>query len=101
MFDLSLAEIAIVVVLAVVVIGPKDIPVVLRTLGRWWRGLREVAGEFRKTIDEASGVGDLRDLQRERSFIRDDQGRLQEVYDISEFMENDDRSRDDPTSSRQ
>lgn len=90
MFDLSLAEMAVIAVLAALVLGPKDLPVALRALGRGWRAARGVAAQFRRTLEEASGMDELR---KEASFIRDEQGRLQQVYDISEFMDPDDHAR--------
>ncbi|MCF8480795.1 MAG: Sec-independent protein translocase protein TatB [Rhodospirillum sp.] len=52
MLDLGWSEIAVIAVLALVVIGPKDLPKVLRTVGRWVRKIRAMGGEFQKQMDE-------------------------------------------------
>ena len=91
MFDLSLAEMAVIVVLAIMVIGPKDLPVLLRTLGGWWRNIRNVAGEFREGLEAAAGMDEFHkasgEIEEDISYIRDESGKLQRVYDISEFLE--------------
>ncbi|WP_413203621.1 Sec-independent protein translocase protein TatB [Rhodospirillum sp. A1_3_36] len=63
MLDLGWSEIAVIAVLALVVIGPKDLPRVLRTVGRWVRRIRAMGGEFQKHMDDVmreSGVDEVR-----------------------------------------
>jgi sec-independent protein translocase protein TatB len=63
MLDLGWSEIAVIAVLALVVIGPKDLPKVLRTVGRWVRKIRAMGGEFQKHMDDVmreSGVDEVR-----------------------------------------
>jgi sec-independent protein translocase protein TatB len=52
MLDLGWSEIAVIAVLALIVIGPKDLPKVLRTVGRWVRKIRALGGEFQKQMDD-------------------------------------------------
>lgn len=96
MFDLSFSELLLIALLAVLLIGPRELPAVLRAAGRGWRSLRGIGGEFRQILEE-SGREIMEEAPRQAGstgFIRDDQGRLQQVYDISEFMDNDDRAGD-------
>ena len=55
MFGFSFGELVVLVVVAVVVIGPKDLPKVLRTLGQWAGKLRRMASELRAQ----SGIDDV------------------------------------------
>ncbi|GEO82783.1 Sec-independent protein translocase protein TatB [Pararhodospirillum oryzae] len=68
MFDIGWSEIALVAVLALVVIGPKDLPKVLRTLGRWVRRLRLMGAEMQRQVDDLmrdSGLDEVRDQVRQ------------------------------------
>lgn len=63
MFDIGWDEMALVAVVALIVIGPKDLPVVLRQLGRWTRKARELAGEFQRGVDDMVRESELGDLK--------------------------------------
>ena len=52
MFDLAWSEIALIAVVAVVVIGPKDLPDAVRGVARGIQKLRRMAGEFQGHLDE-------------------------------------------------
>ncbi|MDE3115735.1 MAG: twin-arginine translocase subunit TatB, partial [Pseudomonadota bacterium] len=52
MFDIGWSEILVVLVVALVVVGPKDLPRLMRTLGRWVRKARGMADQFRASFDE-------------------------------------------------
>ena len=52
MFDIGWDELLLIALVALVVIGPKDLPAVLRTLGAWVAKARNLAGEFRSHVDE-------------------------------------------------
>ncbi|MBL6935683.1 MAG: twin-arginine translocase subunit TatB [Alphaproteobacteria bacterium] len=59
MFDIGWTEMALVAVAIVVVVGPKELPVVLRTIGRALSRARAMAKEFRDSIDEMADEADL------------------------------------------
>ncbi|MBX9633867.1 MAG: Sec-independent protein translocase protein TatB [Magnetospirillum sp.] len=63
MFDIGWDEMALVAVVALIVIGPKDLPVVLRQMGRWTRKAREMAGEFQRGVDDMVRETELADLK--------------------------------------
>lgn len=52
MLDFSWGEIVVIGAVALVVIGPKDLPEVLRTVGRWTGAARKMAREFQGHVDE-------------------------------------------------
>ncbi len=60
MFEVGWSEILIIVVVALVVIGPKDLPRVLRTAGQMLGRVRRMAGEFQSTFNQA-----LREAERQ------------------------------------
>jgi sec-independent protein translocase protein TatB len=68
--SLGFNEILILGVLALVVIGPKDLPLLLRKLGRWTAKLRSMAQEFRTGFDELARQAELDELKREVEALR-------------------------------
>lgn len=65
MFDIGFWEFVIVAIVAILVVGPKELPALLRTLGRMLGKLRKTADEFRKHFDDAVREAGAEDLQRE------------------------------------
>ncbi len=65
MFDMSWGEIMLIGGVALVVIGPKDLPRALRTVGQITGKLKRMAGEFQVQFNEAMREADLDDARRE------------------------------------
>ena len=65
MFDFSWSELLLIGIVALVVIGPKELPGVLRTLGQWMSKVRRMAGEFQNQFQDAMREAELADLKRE------------------------------------
>jgi len=65
MFDIGWSELVVIGVVALVVIGPKELPGVLRTLGQMMAKVRRMAGEFRGQFDEAMREAGLAELRKE------------------------------------
>lgn len=65
MFDISWTEFLLIGIVALVVIGPKELPTVMRTLGQWIRKLRGMASEFQNQFHEAMREAELSDLKKE------------------------------------
>jgi sec-independent protein translocase protein TatB len=63
-FDIAPTELLLVAVVALVVIGPKDLPRVLRTVGQWMGKARGVARQFRSGFDEMVREADLADMEK-------------------------------------
>jgi sec-independent protein translocase protein TatB len=68
--SLGINEMVVLGVLALVVIGPKDLPLLLRKLGRWMAKLRGMAQEFRTGFDELARQAELDELKREVEALR-------------------------------
>lgn len=65
MLDIGWSEIAIIAVVALIVIGPKDLPKALHTLGKWVRKARMLAREFQSNVDEMVRQSELDDLRKQ------------------------------------
>lgn len=71
MFDIGWDEMALVAVVALIVIGPKDLPQVLRMCGQWARKARELAGEFQRGVDDMVRESEIGDLRKEVEKVAD------------------------------
>src|SRR5579862_333842 len=65
MFGFGWSEILLIGAVALVVIGPKDLPRVMRTAGQWSRKLRVLAGDFQRHIDDMVRQAELDEVKRE------------------------------------
>jgi sec-independent protein translocase protein TatB len=70
MLDLAWSEIALIAVVALVVIGPKDLPEAVRGVARGVQKLRRMAGEFRSQADELVREANLDELRQQIHDIR-------------------------------
>ncbi len=64
MFDLGALELLVIVIVAVIVIGPKDMPLAMRTAGRWIGKVRKVSAHFRTGIDAMVREAELEDMEK-------------------------------------
>ncbi|CAA7623514.1 Sec-independent protein translocase protein TatB [Candidatus Terasakiella magnetica] len=65
MFDIGWDEMALIAVVSLIVIGPKDLPVVLRQMGRWTRKAREMASDFQRGMDDMVRDSELQELKQQ------------------------------------
>ena len=75
MFDMGWDEMLLIGVVSLVVIGPKDLPKVLRQAGVWARRAREMAHEFQRGVEEMTREAELDDLKKD----------VQQAVDTSTF----------------
>lgn len=100
MFDIGWSEILVLAVLAIIVVGPKDLPVMLRNIGRYTAKMRSMAREFQDGISDMAReteLSELRDLKKNLSEISPTQQvkkLVGEAIDPTEFedMEKDQRA---------
>lgn len=64
MFDIGAAELLVIIIVAVLVIGPKDLPLAMRTAGRWIGKVRRVSAHFRTGIDAMVREAELEDMEK-------------------------------------
>ena len=64
MFDIAPSEFLLIAIVAIVVIGPKDLPMALRTAGRWIAKVRRVSNHFRSGIETMIREAEMEDMER-------------------------------------
>jgi sec-independent protein translocase protein TatB len=90
MFDFSWSELLLIGIVALVFIGPKELPGVLRTLGQWMSKIRRMAGEFQNQFHDAMREAELADLKKEVDEMRTQASKyanLDPLTDVRKDME--------------
>ena len=64
MFDIGPMELLLIVIVAVIVIGPKDLPLAMRTAGRWIGKVRKVSGHFRSGLDAMIREAEMAEMEK-------------------------------------
>lgn len=80
MFDLGWSELLIIGVAALIVVGPKDLPRMLRTLGRYAARAKGVARDFQRAMDDAArqaDIDELKEVRKDLDAMRSDTYRMQ------------------------
>ncbi|MGQ4272642.1 Sec-independent protein translocase protein TatB [Terrihabitans sp. B22-R8] len=70
MFEIGWSEMLLVAVVAIVVIGPKDLPAALRQAGKWMGAVRRMASEFQGHVNEAMKEAELDELRQELNDLK-------------------------------
>jgi sec-independent protein translocase protein TatB len=78
MFDIGWSELLVIGIVALVVIGPKDLPQAFRVAGQWVAKARNLAREFQSHVDDMVRESDMSDMKREFS----DMTRVPEIDEI-------------------
>jgi sec-independent protein translocase protein TatB len=65
MFDISWTEFLLIGIVALIVIGPKELPAVMRSLGQWSRKIRGLAADFQNQFNEAMREAEMADLKKQ------------------------------------
>ena len=69
--DVGAAELIVIAAVALIVVGPKDLPVLMRKIGAFMNRMRGLASEFRASFDEMARQSELDDLRKEVEALRE------------------------------
>jgi len=64
MFGIDWQELLVIVIVAVLVIGPKDLPLAMRTAGRWIAKVRRVSGHFRTGLETMIREAEMEEMEK-------------------------------------
>lgn len=70
MLDIGWSELLVIAVVLIVIVGPKDLPPMIRAFGKTMASLRKMAGDFRSQFDEALKEADMDDVRQTISDVR-------------------------------
>jgi len=82
MFDIGWTELLVIAVVAIVVIGPKDLPRAMRTVGQWTTKVKRMAGDFQRQFNEAVREAELEDVKKEVTKL----GKLDPMADLKKSL---------------
>ena len=71
MLSFGWSEIALVVIVVVIVVGPKELPNLIKNLGNFSKSLKKASRQFKNSLNELSEEGDLKDIKKELSTIKE------------------------------
>ena len=71
MLDVGWQELFLIAVITIIVVGPKEIPRVLRTVTLWVRKVKDMAREFQSNIDDIAREAELDDIKKQLSEVQD------------------------------
>jgi sec-independent protein translocase protein TatB len=86
MFDIGWSELLLVAVLAIIFVGPKDLPRMMRTVGQYTAKVRRMAREFQTSFEDMARESELDELRREVSDLR--QHTMQPLTSMKASIEN-------------
>lgn len=87
MFDLGFFELLVIGIVALIVVGPKDLPVMFRTIGQYTGKARAMAREFTSAMNQAADESGMRDIQKDLSKIANPKkAGLDAVQDAADAM---------------
>lgn len=87
MFDISWSEFLLIGVVALIVIGPKELPGVLRTLGQYTRKVRSMAADFQNQFQEAMREAEMGDLKKQVDDLAQDVKNFDPLKDVRSDLE--------------
>lgn len=64
MFDIGFSEILVIMVVALVVIGPERLPHVARSMGQWWGRIQRYVSKVKQDVSSSMELEELREAQR-------------------------------------
>ena len=85
MFSLGWMEISIVLIITVIVVGPKEIPTVIKFLKSITSGLGKLSKEFKSTVNEISHIEEVKDIKKE--ILDTKESIVKEGKELDEFIE--------------
>jgi sec-independent protein translocase protein TatB len=86
MFDIGAGELLVIGVVALVVIGPKELPAVLRQAGKFTNKVRQMAGEFRSQFDEAMRESELHEAKKQIASLNPFSEVQNQIKDVNSIL---------------
>ena len=85
MFSLGWMEISIILIITIVIVGPKEIPTVIKFVKKFKSNLRNISREFSSTIDEITHIQEVKDIKKE--ILDTKEAVIKEGKVLDEFIE--------------
>lgn len=95
MFDIGWTELLAIGLVALIVIGPKELPTVLRTVGQWMGKVKRMASEFQGQFQEALREAEVADLKEQAQDLSNSLKSVTEYDPLADIDNDGDKDKDD------
>ncbi len=85
MLSLGWMEISVILIISVILVGPKELPVVIKTFKSIMGNLKKLSREFTKTVDEVTEFSEIKDIKKE--ILNTKKVITKEGKDLDQFIE--------------
>lgn len=101
MFDIAGTELLLLIALAVIFVGPKELPKLMRTLGSFVRKARMMARDFQRSFEDIANEADLEEIKREAKDLKaKGEAAIKRTFDpIDNKIDDDDKDPDGQESN--
>jgi sec-independent protein translocase protein TatB len=99
MFDIGWSELLVIGVVALIAIGPKELPGVLRSVGQWMTKIRRMAAEFQGQFQEAMREAEMADLKKQAEELNDAARNLTTNFDPFDYVAKDEAKPAQPAAT--
>ena len=82
MFSFGWSEIALTAIIIIIVVGPKEIPNLLKQIGSFSKSIKKISREFKKSLNDIAEESDLKDVKDQISEIKNIKENLDPTQDI-------------------
>ena len=82
MFSFGWSEIALTAIIIIIVVGPKEIPNLLKQIGSFSKSIKKISREFKKSLNDIAEENDLKDVKDQISEIKNIKENLDPTQDI-------------------
>jgi|TARA_B100001245_G_scaffold164545_1_gene124220 sec-independent protein translocase protein TatB len=82
MFSFGWSEIALIVIVVIIVVGPKEIPNLLKQIGTFSKSLKKISRDFKNSLNELAEENDLKDVKKSISDLKNIKKNLDPTVDF-------------------
>ena len=86
MFSFGWSEIALTAIIVIIVVGPKEIPNLLKQVGSFSKSIKKISREFKKSLNDIAEESDLKDVKDQISEIKNIKENLDPTQDIKKEL---------------
>ena len=86
MFSFGWSEIALTAIIVIIVVGPKEIPNLLKQIGSFSKSIKKISREFKKSLNDIAEESDLKDVKDQISEIKNIKENLDPTQDIKKEL---------------
>ena len=87
MFSFGWSELALTALIVIIVVGPKEIPNLLKQIGTFTKSIKKISREFKSSLNEIANEGDLKDVKESLTSIKEIKNEIDPTNQIKEQID--------------